>query len=398
MLFKAFGVCFMYLYFFQKKFHFKMEFSLFETLVTPFNLLLPGDQILALSNSDIKTIYQKLQNYHNLKNIIRNHIIDKVFPNTIQMISGAVFPYIPDKSVDEIELGESHEIDGVIYISFGGILLTDNESDFNEKNPLDAPGIRELYRSSQKILKDIQAFDRISFIYIMNYITGSTFNDPYMHTLKGNWRLENLDERMIVKKNKNENRSDIDLYFDQYLQVYFDNVYLIKTKEDAVKQEPVLKTYLNLPIVDQYRHTLVSLQRLITSNRTTREIVVYHGYGSKNIPNSLANNIEGYHLNEEIIHWSFLSTSFDPSISLGFAGKNCCMMEITIPENFPALLIQSIAKDGDFLSGSGVVTMGQAEIVLPAGLIYKVTNIRKLPDKINTIQLKIVGMNDIVIE
>ena len=159
--------------------------------------------------------------------------------------------------------------------------------------------------------------------------------------------------------------------------------------------------------VQQYRHTLISLQNLITTCITDKEIVVTHGYYSKDIPNSLTNNINNYRIGEKITHWSFLSTSFDPSISLSFSGK-CCLLVIKIPKGTPVLMIQS-TKEDNFLQGEGVRNMGQAEIVLPAGLVYQVTGIEKnrlflfstslgyKVKEINIVELEVVGSSRILI-
>lgn len=122
------------------------KFKLFNELIVASGVRLQkGDQILALENEDLEKLYEifgtnheQFKTFPKLKQIIENHIVDRIHTNTIQMVSGVSFSYVPNKSVDNIELHKAYDISGMIYIPFDGILLTKNDEEaiknFSQKN------------------------------------------------------------------------------------------------------------------------------------------------------------------------------------------------------------------------------------------------------------------------
>lgn len=108
------------------------RFALFDQLVKASGVeLQPGDQIFALENEKLEEVYDVLGTNHDqflgfpeLNHVIENHIADVIHTNTIQMVSGATFAYVPNKFVDGIQLFKAYNINGMVYIPFDGILLT----------------------------------------------------------------------------------------------------------------------------------------------------------------------------------------------------------------------------------------------------------------------------------
>lgn len=113
------------------------RFKLFDDLLKASGVSLQkGDQILVLENPDVEKLYEVLGTNHEqmtafpeLDHLIENHIINKLATNTIQMVSGATFSYVPNKVVDGIAIHKAYSINGMEYIPFDGILMTAADDD-----------------------------------------------------------------------------------------------------------------------------------------------------------------------------------------------------------------------------------------------------------------------------
>lgn len=113
------------------------RFELFNDLLMASGVQLQkGDQILVLENADVEKLYEVLGTNHEqmkefpeLNHLIENHIINKLSTNTVQMVSGATFSYVPNKVIDGIAIHKAYAINGMEYIPFDGILMTASDDD-----------------------------------------------------------------------------------------------------------------------------------------------------------------------------------------------------------------------------------------------------------------------------
>lgn len=115
----------------------KAGFDLFEDWINASDADVEhGDEILVLNDTDVSNLYdifktnhEQMLKYHGLKKIVENHIIAVTQNNVVKMVSGEVFSYVPNQSVDGIPLHAIEQVDlgdGIylIYLPFDGILLT----------------------------------------------------------------------------------------------------------------------------------------------------------------------------------------------------------------------------------------------------------------------------------
>lgn len=89
------------------------------------NIFIVSNELLTLFYHMYGIEHREMLKFYYLKEFIENHIIDSVQEDQVTMISGEVFEYIPDNSVDGIPLFSNYEENGIMYIILEGVLLSD---------------------------------------------------------------------------------------------------------------------------------------------------------------------------------------------------------------------------------------------------------------------------------
>jgi len=208
-----------------------------------------------------------------------------------------------------------------------------------------------LYERSKSLLENVKKNNRLVWLYVESYLTGSIINKK-LNKLEGD--LSNI---------KFKHKKDV---YREFFSDFFLDQHFVKNKEKAFEIEPVLQT-LPATYKQFFRHYALSLQSLIVDEmeNIASDLVVYRGYSSKEIANSLADNPAYYVEGQIITNWSFLSCSFDANVAAQFAiDEACCMLKIKVPKGYHGLLVS--AYPGDRFAGSKT-HFRQSEIVLPMG-------------------------------
>jgi hypothetical protein len=93
----------------------------------------------------------------------------------------------------------------------------------------------------------------------------------------------------------------------------------------------------------------------------------WRGYKPVTVANSLSLNPSNHKMGSVITNWGVTSISLQSNISAGFAALDqaCCMMQLTVPADFPVFLLTS--DDTDTQYPSLPTPFHEMEVLLPAG-------------------------------
>jgi hypothetical protein len=112
------------------------------------NVFLISDELLPLFYEMYEITHGEMLKFPGLKILIKNHIIQSVKGDKLEMVSGQILPYVLNKSVDGISIGDIFTQNGIKFLLLEGVLLP-NESELIQyvkdlRNP-DKPKISPTY-------------------------------------------------------------------------------------------------------------------------------------------------------------------------------------------------------------------------------------------------------------
>lgn len=275
----------------------------------------------------------------------------------------------------------------------------------------------DFYKDSAKQLSRLKRDDVFAFLCLSHYGQQSAINQ-ILFLAKGDWSL--IDKHFDIIPNFKRMRDPRDSY-DQFSKFYesmlqlapqFKHPFTDKTgkriitnKTDLLKYYPEMKPYLDMKNKVMFVRLYISaIQGAILGMPGLKlPFKGFRGYGPLNVPDSLSMDVTKYKPGDRIINWGLGSISLISAVSAGFARSDlqCCMMEVSVPQGFPVLMITSDKNDTSF---PGIPTAWrQLEILTPAGTIYELgKRLGKKPYRpfnqpgktimLETIKVKIVGV------
>lgn len=102
-----------------------------ESLQEGDNVFIVSDELLPLFYEMYGLSHKEMLKFPGLKLFIQNHILQSVKGNELEMVSGRILPYVLDKSVDEILIGDIFTENGIKFLLLEGVLLP-NEKELKE--------------------------------------------------------------------------------------------------------------------------------------------------------------------------------------------------------------------------------------------------------------------------
>lgn len=235
---------------------------------------------------------------------------------------------------------------------------------------------RGFYRASNKLLQTLWTQNFFQYLCIISYMTSPLIN-RLLWEVDGSWSK---------LKSKKYQGTIYEMYFSKTIaQGYGDGVLLTDpSRTIAITSEaqllyfyPQLVPYLNRPNDGDFAalYTQQIQQAIYRIPRLKRPLITYRGYAPIDVPNSLSLDIDKYRIGQTITNWGFTSISLDSRVSAHFVVIRdpkliCCMMKITIPAGFPALMVSSDSSDKKFFST--LIKWTQQEILLPVGTKFRI--------------------------
>lgn len=248
------------------------------------------------------------------------------------------------------------------------------------------------YRASVKKMQSLWYTDHLAWWAIQSYMSASNIN-TLLYELKSDWSQIDKKLGQIMHKipflrglDPNGTSGKFQPYFSFIMiwnkakNYYWSGGYMVQTEQDLLSVYPGLRPYFAMSNARFTWEWLYRMQMTILSMpRFRSDLRVWRGYKVLNIPNTLTLDIDQLKVKQRIINWSFLSVALDLGVSAGFLpGGNpnetkCCMLRITIPPgSSPIFLVSGNENDPNY-NQSSLVTYGQTEIILAAGVILEIT-------------------------
>ena len=229
-----------------------------------------------------------------------------------------------------------------------------------------------LYETSKNVLETVKRYNKLTWHILCAFLSDPSINTTVQRS-NGNWTTSNLVYPPHLEyENEDGSMAKQDLFSELFSNWYLLTLTNKDDRQEALSRFPEMEFIWALPEQVLLKLYVTSLYDLIVRQMPplTTTITVYRGYAPIADRMSPVRRLQDFKRGDEWVNWSFVSTSFDPNISVKFIERDCCLMKITIPSGMHAILVTTRTSDSSKYPTDGVA-FRQAEVLLPPGLVYR---------------------------
>lgn len=234
------------------------------------------------------------------------------------------------------------------------------------------------YRTSAVVIDTLKHMDIFGYLCLSHYGLSPVVN-KLMFALQGDWtKTEQMMQMIAITPEvwKSFFASVLAQAHSTHPMTDFSGAIAIRSLDQLLYYYPDMQKYLEMTdMALALRFYMSSLHSSITQTANIKgnvSLQAWRGYKPVTVANSLSLNPSNHKMGSVITNWGVTSISLQSNISAGFAALDqaCCMMQLTVPADFPVFLLTS--DDTDTQYPSLPTPFHEMEVLLPAGTQFKI--------------------------